>query len=76
MCARVHVCLCVRACYMQVLMYCTGGIRCERGSASLAALNVCKDIYQLEGGIHKYLEEYVHMPTCWRHTDPMVCRAR
>lgn len=38
--------------------YCTGGIRCERGSAALKELGVCKDVYQLEGGVHKYLEEF------------------
>ncbi|KAJ8377862.1 hypothetical protein AAFF_G00250940 [Aldrovandia affinis] len=42
----------------RVLMYCTGGIRCERGSAYLLSKNVCKEVYQLKGGIHKYLEDY------------------
>ncbi|XP_041041350.1 thiosulfate sulfurtransferase/rhodanese-like domain-containing protein 2 isoform X2 [Carcharodon carcharias] len=42
----------------QVLMYCTGGIRCERGSAYLRSKNVCKEVYQLKGGIHKYLEQF------------------
>lgn len=41
-----------------VLMYCTGGIRCERGSAYLRSKEVCKEVYQLKGGIHKYLERY------------------
>ncbi|KAG9486613.1 hypothetical protein GDO78_006795 [Eleutherodactylus coqui] len=41
-----------------VLMYCTGGIRCERGSAYLRSKAVCKEIYQLKGGIHKYLEQF------------------
>ncbi|XP_070693116.1 thiosulfate sulfurtransferase/rhodanese-like domain-containing protein 2 [Pempheris klunzingeri] len=40
----------------RVLMYCTGGIRCERGSAYLRSKDVCKEVYQLKGGIHKYLE--------------------
>ncbi|XP_038164252.1 thiosulfate sulfurtransferase/rhodanese-like domain-containing protein 2 [Cyprinodon tularosa] len=40
----------------KVLMYCTGGIRCERGSAYLRSKDVCKEVYQLKGGIHKYLE--------------------
>ncbi|KAL6050894.1 hypothetical protein STEG23_019411 [Scotinomys teguina] len=39
-------------------MYCTGGIRCERGSAYLRAKGVCKEVFQLKGGIHKYLEEF------------------
>ncbi|MEX0939911.1 MAG: rhodanese-related sulfurtransferase [Candidatus Babeliales bacterium] len=42
----------------QVLMYCTGGIRCERASAYLKTKNVAKDVYQLEGGIHRYIEKY------------------
>ncbi|XP_040860516.1 thiosulfate sulfurtransferase/rhodanese-like domain-containing protein 2 [Ochotona curzoniae] len=42
----------------KVLMYCTGGIRCERGSAYLRAKGVCKEVFQLKGGIHKYLEEF------------------
>ncbi|XP_062857265.1 thiosulfate sulfurtransferase/rhodanese-like domain-containing protein 2 [Trichomycterus rosablanca] len=42
----------------KVLMYCTGGIRCERGSAYLRSKNVCKEVYQLKGGIHKYLEKF------------------
>ncbi|CAJ1059178.1 thiosulfate sulfurtransferase/rhodanese-like domain-containing protein 2 [Xyrichtys novacula] len=42
----------------KVLMYCTGGIRCERGSAYLCSKDVCKEVYQLKGGIHKYLEQF------------------
>jgi predicted sulfurtransferase len=42
-----------------VMMYCTGGVRCERASALLRQLNVgVKDVYQLQGGIHRYLEEF------------------
>lgn len=40
-----------------VLMYCTGGIRCEKASFHLKKLGV-EDVYQLKGGIHKYLEKY------------------
>jgi predicted sulfurtransferase len=42
----------------QVLMYCTGGIRCERASAYLNEKNIAKKIYQLNGGIHRYVEQY------------------
>ncbi|KAM8792605.1 thiosulfate sulfurtransferase/rhodanese-like domain-containing protein 2 [Eudromia elegans] len=42
----------------RVLMYCTGGIRCERGSAYLRSKAVCREVCQLKGGIHKYLEEF------------------
>jgi predicted sulfurtransferase len=42
----------------QVLMYCTGGVRCERASAYLQEKNVASKIYQVEGGIHTYAQEY------------------
>jgi len=41
----------------KVLMYCTGGIRCEKASAMLRRRGV-KDVSQLSGGIHRYLEKY------------------
>ena len=41
----------------KVLMYCTGGIRCERASAYLVEKGLT-DVNQLEGGIHNYLEQY------------------
>ena len=51
----------------QVLMYCTGGVRCERASALLQYkmekdqdykdLNI-KGVYQLQGGIDKYFKEF------------------
>ena len=40
-----------------VFMYCTGGIRCEKASAYLKGRGV-PQVYQLQGGIHRYLEEY------------------
>lgn len=42
----------------KVLMYCTGGIRCERASAYLQTKGIAKEVYQLEGGIHRYLEQF------------------
>jgi predicted sulfurtransferase len=42
----------------QVLMYCTGGIRCERASAYLVNKNVAKKVYQVSGGIHTYAQQY------------------
>ena len=41
----------------KVAMYCTGGIRCEKASAYLRSIGY-KDLYQLDGGIIKYLEYY------------------
>lgn len=41
----------------KVLTVCTGGVRCEKMSAYLLA-NGFKDVYQLDGGIHSYMEKY------------------
>ena len=41
----------------KVLMYCTGGIRCEKASAYMKSVGV-QDVSQLSGGIHRYLEAY------------------
>ncbi len=41
-----------------VLMYCTGGVRCERATAVLNVKNVAKKVYQVQGGIHRYIEQY------------------
>ena len=41
----------------KVLMYCTGGVRCERASALLRASGV-DDVSQLSGGIERYLESF------------------
>ncbi len=42
----------------EVLMYCTGGIRCERASTYLKSKGVAKNVYQILGGIHRYAEKY------------------
>lgn len=42
----------------EVLMYCTGGVRCERASAYLNKKNVAKKVYQIEGGIDRYIEQF------------------
>ncbi len=41
----------------KMLIFCTGGIRCEKGIMELQAQGY-NNVYQLEGGILKYLEEY------------------
>ena len=41
-----------------ILMYCTGGVRCERASAYLRSRGVAGDLCQLAGGIHRYQERY------------------
>lgn len=42
----------------QVLMYCTGGIRCERASAVVKKYTNAQEVYQIEGGIHRYVEQF------------------
>jgi len=42
----------------QVLMYCTGGIRCERASAYVKKHTDAREVYQIAGGIHRYVEQY------------------
>ncbi len=41
-----------------VVMYCTGGVRCERISILLDRLKVAKKVRHLNGGIHRYVEKY------------------
>lgn len=41
----------------KVLMYCTGGIRCEKAILEMQRQGY-KNVFQLEGGILKYLEEF------------------
>ena len=41
----------------KVLMYCTGGIRCEKASALLQSRGF-KDVFQLHGGIVTYQEQF------------------
>ena len=38
-------------------MYCTAGVRCERASAFMKNKGI-ENVYQLEGGIHRYLEAF------------------
>lgn len=42
----------------RVLMYCTGGIRCERASALLRNMNLAESVGQLRGGIDRFLKQY------------------
>jgi len=49
----------------KVAMFCTGGIRCEKASAYLLAQGF-EEVYHLEGGILKYLEEVPEEDSQWR----------
>ncbi len=48
----------------KVAMYCTGGIRCEKSTAYMKELGF-EDVYHLEGGILKYLEEVPEEESMW-----------
>ncbi len=48
-----------------VAMYCTGGIRCEKSTAYLKAQGY-ENVYHLEGGILKYLEEVPQSESLWQ----------
>lgn len=49
----------------RVAMFCTGGIRCEKSTAYLKQQGF-DEVYHLEGGILKYLEEVPEEESLWR----------
>jgi len=49
----------------KVAMFCTGGIRCEKSTAYLRAQGF-EQVYHLEGGILKYLEEVPAEQSRWK----------
>ena len=49
----------------KVAMFCTGGIRCEKSTAYLKEQGF-EEVYHLEGGILKYLEEVSEQETLWQ----------
>lgn len=50
--------------HKKVAMFCTGGIRCEKSTAYLKEQGF-EEVYHLEGGILKYLEEVPHEESMW-----------
>ena len=50
--------------HKKVAMFCTGGIRCEKSTAYLKQQGF-NEVYHLEGGILKYLEEVPEAETLW-----------
>ncbi len=48
----------------KIAMFCTGGIRCEKSSAYLKA-NGFKNVYHLQGGILKYLQQVPKKDSLW-----------
>ena len=50
--------------HKKVAMFCTGGIRCEKSTAYLKELGF-EEVYHLQGGILKYLEEVPEEESLW-----------
>ena len=50
--------------HKKVAMFCTGGIRCEKASAFMLKEGF-EEVYHLEGGILKYLEEVPQQQSLW-----------
>lgn len=50
--------------HKKVAMFCTGGIRCEKSTAYLKEQGF-DEVYHLEGGILKYLEEVPEEESLW-----------
>ncbi|MGM8872513.1 oxygen-dependent tRNA uridine(34) hydroxylase TrhO [Psychrobacter sp. 2Y5] len=51
--------------HKKVAMFCTGGIRCEKSTAYMREQGF-EEVYHLEGGILKYLEEVPASETMWQ----------
>jgi len=51
--------------HKKVAMFCTGGIRCEKSTAYLKSQGF-EEVYHLEGGILKYLEEVPVSESKWQ----------
>lgn len=51
--------------HKKVAMYCTGGIRCEKSTALLKKYGF-EQVYHLEGGILKYLEDVDSSESLWQ----------
>lgn len=49
----------------KIAMFCTGGIRCEK-STSLLLQEGFEDVYHLEGGILRYLEQMPEQHSLWQ----------
>jgi len=49
----------------KVAMFCTGGIRCEKSTAYMKEQGF-EEVYHLEGGILKYLEEVPQEESLWK----------
>lgn len=50
--------------HKKIAMFCTGGIRCEKSTAYLKSEGF-EEVYHLEGGVLKYLEEIPSQESLW-----------
>lgn len=50
--------------HRKIAMFCTGGIRCEKASSYLLTQGF-EEVYQLQGGILKYLEDIPSQMSLW-----------
>lgn len=50
--------------HKKIAMFCTGGIRCEKSTAYLKSMGF-EEVYHLQGGILKYLEEVPQEESLW-----------
>ena len=51
--------------HRKIAMFCTGGIRCEKSTAYLKQLGF-DEVYHLQGGILKYLQEVPESESLWQ----------
>ena len=51
--------------HKRIAMFCTGGIRCEKFAPYMKQLGF-EEVYQLEGGILRYLEEVPEQESLWQ----------
>jgi len=51
--------------HKKIAMFCTGGIRCEKASSFMMSKGF-DEVFHLEGGILKYLEEVKHEESLWQ----------
>ena len=51
--------------HKKVAMFCTGGIRCEKATSLLVQMGF-EEVYHLQGGILKYLEEVPQEESLWQ----------
>ncbi|MEX2489149.1 MAG: rhodanese-related sulfurtransferase [Pseudomonadales bacterium] len=51
--------------HKKIAMFCTGGIRCEKSTALLKSMGF-QDVFHLQGGILKYLEEVPEQESLWQ----------